>query len=329
MNRFICLIAFVFLFAGCTGFPGPARAAPEKVTVGIYVNDIQEIDLRSHNYRMDFYMWFRWRDPELKPYETAEFMNAFMPVDHVRAELYDAPQKMPDGSLYMVIRNQGQFSVKFPLQRFPFDRQVLRVDIEDSLSPAADLEYVADDTEGPGRAVILNSGITLPGFRIGAPELKVSVYPYPMNFGDISAKAPESYARVTLQVPVTRPWLATGIKIFLPVALIIFCTALVLFVHPSYIEGRLGVVITALLTLVALQLATGGDLPDVDYLLLTHKIYLLSYIFVIATLVQIVRMSDTVQRDQYDIVRAADGRVLKIFCVLLAAGLAIIAATAL
>ena len=31
----------------------------------------------------------------------------------IRDELYDKPQTMPDGSLYSIIRYQGQFSTKF------------------------------------------------------------------------------------------------------------------------------------------------------------------------------------------------------------------------
>lgn len=301
---------------------GDAKAAakekePEKVLVGAHINDVQEIDLQSHSYRLDLYVWFRWSDPTYEPYKSAEFMNAFEQEDHVRTPLYDEPQKMPDGSLYMIIRDQGKFSTKFPLQRYPFDRQNLIVTVEDSIYPAGELVYLPD----PETAISFNPGLYVPGFNIGKPALDISVFTYPTNFGDLREKGSSPYSRASFVVPVERPQLATGIKVFLPVALILFCTALVFFVHPAYIEGRLGVAITALLTLVALQLTTASTLPEVDYLLMTDKIYLLSYLFIIGTLTQVVRASRLVHAQKYDDVRLSDRFALGLACLLLFGGI--------
>jgi hypothetical protein len=82
-----------------------------------------------------------------------------------------------------------------------------------------------------------------------------------------------------------------SIKTFVPIMLIVVCATLVFFVRPRYIEGRIGLGITALLTLVALQLASGASLPDVDYLMMLDKIYLLAYLFIIIALARVVATS--------------------------------------
>jgi hypothetical protein len=313
----------LFIFSLLTLFLAhPAYAAPEEVIVGAHINDIQEIDLQAHSYRLDFYIWFRWSDPSFDPSKTFEFMNAFDPADHVRTPLYDAPQEMPDGSLYMVVREQGKFSAKFPLQKYPFDRQQLAVAMEDTVNPAAGLVYVPDLKAGA--PVSLSEGIKLPGFNIGLPKLTVEAVPYKTNFGDLSQPAETAYSRALFTVPVARPWLATGMKVFLPVALILLCAGMVFYVHPAYIEGRLGVAITALLTLVALQLTTASALPEVDYLLLTDKVFFLSYLFIIATLMRIVRASALVHAGNYEAVRTGDRRALLILLALFGAGIAVI-----
>lgn len=135
---------------------------PERVTIGAHINDILDVDMRNHSYRLDMYVWFRWRDPSLRPWETAEFMNAFDPSDHVRTPAYDEPQVMPDGSLHMVIRQQGKFSSKFPMHKFPFDRQMLVAAMEDSVSDVRDVVYIADRLE-KGGFISLNPEISLPG----------------------------------------------------------------------------------------------------------------------------------------------------------------------
>jgi hypothetical protein len=90
---------------------------------------------------------------------------------------------------------------------------------------------------------------------------------------------------------VTRPIVAMSIKAFVPIGLIVVCAALVFFVRPRYVEGRIGLGITALLTLVALQLTSGASLPDVDYLMMIDKIYLLAYLFIILALARVVMTS--------------------------------------
>lgn len=315
------LLLFVSFFAA------PAHAAPEKVSVGIYVADIQEIDMKTHSYRLDLYVWFRWQDPNIDPSKSAEFINMFDPADHVRTSLYDEPQKMPDGTYYAIVRDQGKFSSKFDLKDYPFDYQTLPIIIEDNVHESDEVAYVPDtSTENP---ITLNPEIYLPGFDIWDGELQVSDFNYPTNFGDLRASDKPDYSRATFLIPVERPWLGTGLKIFLPVLLILLCTALVLNIHPSYIEGRLGVVITALLTLVALQLTSASGLPEVDYMLMTDKIYLLSYLFIIATLIQVVRHSRAVHEKSFDAIAQNDIRARNLLCAVMLAGLITVVITTL
>jgi hypothetical protein len=50
---------------------------PTEVRVGALVNDIQQLDLQSHSYNVDLYMWFKWKNPDIDPSRSFEFMNAF------------------------------------------------------------------------------------------------------------------------------------------------------------------------------------------------------------------------------------------------------------
>jgi hypothetical protein len=260
---------------------------PVKVMVGAYINDIQQLDFKTNNYAVDLYIWFRWKSPDLDPSKTMEFMNRYASDDNLREELYAKPETMPDGSLYAIIRYQGKFSTNFALENYPFDTQVLTVVMEDTVS-GADKEVYVPDGEN---AVSLDPEITLPGFKVGKPTLSVADNTYPTNFGDISQPAGDTYSRLTLSIPVTRPVIAMSVKTFVPIVLIVVCAALVFFVRPRYVEGRIGLGITALLTLVALQLTSGAALPDVDYLMMLDKIYLLAYLFIILALARVVATS--------------------------------------
>lgn len=266
------------------GSPAPK---PEQVIVGAYVNDIQQLDFKTNNYVIDLYVWFRWRSPDIDPSKSMEFMNRYASDDNRRDVLTEEPEEMPDGSLYSIIRYQGLFSTKFPLEAYPFDTQKLTVIMEDTLAGAAEQVYVADGAT----PVMVDPVITLPGFRVGKPTMRITTNTYPTNFGDLSVGEADPYSRIVISIPVTRPVIAMSLKTFVPILLIVVCASLVYFVRPRYVEGRIGLGITALLTLVALQLTATAGLPDVDYLMMLDKIFLLAYVFIIVALARVVATS--------------------------------------
>lgn len=283
----------------------PAAAAetskPDEVTVGIYLNDIQQLDLQAHSYNMDFYVWMRWKNPEITPNASIEYMNPFELWGHVATPLYETPQDLPDGSKYMAIRYQGKFNSKLPLEKYPFDNQTLIVEFEDGSAGADKIVYVPD-----AKPITINPELTLPGYVVGTPTLAIAKRPYPTTFGDTSLTAPEPYSRVTLSVPVHRPTWTYAMKIIFPIFLVAACAALVFWIHPSFVEARVGMGITALLTLVALQITTNSQLPEVDYLMMIDVLYIAAYCYVIASLAQVVRTSWQAFREDDDLAIASD-----------------------
>jgi hypothetical protein len=266
--------------------PKPEVATPDVVRVGALINDIQQLDLQSHSYNVDMYIWFKWKNPDIDPSSSFEFLNAFELWGHILTTEYGEPVKLPDGSLYQVIRNQGKFNAKLPLEKYPFDTQDLTVAMEDTSADASEVVY-APDLEDP---ISISDDLVIPGWEIGEPTLSVIDNQYDTNFGD-PRFGNLTYSRAIFNLPVTRPEGTYALKLLLPLLLVALTASLALFVHPRYVEGRIGIGITALLTLVALQITSNSSLPEVDYLILLDKIYIASYAFVVLTMVLIVRNS--------------------------------------
>jgi hypothetical protein len=214
-----------------------------------------------------------------------EFLNAFELWGHTLTHETSKPERLPDGTYYQVVRNQGKFNTKLPLGRYPFDEQSLRVLVEDSHADEGSLRFVPDTDP-----VALSADLTIPGWDVGKPRLRVVSNRYASNFGD-PRFGNIRYSRVVLELPVTRPTGTYALKLLLPMLLVALTATLALVVHPRYVEGRIAIGVTALLTLVALQLTSNASLPEVNYLLLLDKLYILSYAFVVVTLAVIVRNS--------------------------------------
>ena len=287
-NPFVVIVLAAWAWAGLAMGAAAQTAArpPDKVVVGIYVNDLQNVDLARHSYVVDLYIWFRWANRDLDPPKTMEFMNIFPTEERIQTLIFDKHQDQPDGTLYNVVRYQGAFSSKFRLTGYPFDTQQLVVAVEDSELGDENLVYMADDNP-----ITVNPEITLPGYVLGKPEIKFAPKPYPTFFGDLSNPDTTAYSRVTLTIPITRPWVSGVVKTLLPIFIAILCAALALYIHPYHVESRVGLVITALLTLVALEFTAAADLPTVGYLMLTDQIYLLSFGYMLAVLARVVNAS--------------------------------------
>lgn len=289
--------------------PAAAPATPQQQAVevytGIFINDIQDIDFRTNSFTADFYVWFRWKDEALDPSKSMEFMNRYQPTEHLRESLHEVPKVMPDGSRYAIVRSQGRFSAKFDMETYPFDEQRLAITFEDTVNGSTRQVYAPDVP-----AVTLNPDLRLPGFRIGKPKLVIIDNLYPTNFGDKTVAEQESYSRATLYLPISRHLDALSLKMFVPVILIIFCSVLALFVRPAYVDGRIGLAITALLTLVALQLTSGSSLPDVDYLMTIDMVYLVSYAFILLVLLRIASTSWWADNEAHAAVAAKTDRRL-------------------
>jgi hypothetical protein len=259
----------------------PAPVGPAEVKIGLYVNDIQTIDLRNYSFVADVYVWFRDSDPAIVPGDTFEWMNMFGPDQHVQTSTYEAPQPQPDGSEYEVFRHQGPFAAKFSIGTYPFDRHTLTIEIEDRQWEANRLVYVADE-------VVLNPGIKLPGFIIGEATLEIVNRPYATAFGDLASPEASPYSRAVVSIPISRPVWSGIVKALLPVFIVVLVAAAALLLSPSHVEARVGLSITALLTLVALQLSATSGLPEVGYLLMLDQVYLASYGFVLLVVAMLV-----------------------------------------
>ena len=302
------LLALIAALSLPLGLPASAHAdtGPDKVTVGVFINDLQDIDLSSENFTADLYLWMRWKNPNINPSATLESMNSegtqnttSSPSGGLSGEpLFDAPVGMPDGSKYMVLRYQGVFSRKMSLEKYPFDTQVLEMVFEDKQSDSSEIQFVPDTTP-----ISVNDGgaMSIPGYLLGTPSLQVVAHKYPTNFGDLRANPDTPYSRIIVALPVTRDVLPYLVKIVLPIFIVILITSLIYMLPARLEEARTGIGVTAMLTIVALQWTSDSALPSVEYLTLLDVVYIISMVYILAAMAYTVLAS---RRNRHEMAEA-------------------------
>ncbi|MGL4768372.1 MAG: hypothetical protein ACRCV6_09900 [Formosimonas sp.] len=271
----MCLIGCLLGLSNAFAQQNPAPpTTPSEVSVGMYLNDIQAIDLKLHNYLVDFYVWYRWKNPDLDPASSIEFVNHSESWSTVSTSSYDKPIQLADGSFYQVTHVQGKMSKKMDLHDYPFDQQTIRIIMEDTASDTGTLKYVVDK-------VSVNSELKLPGFLYRSPILTATDYTHQTTFGDPRSSTASTYSRLTLDLPISRPHVNAFMKNILPILLAVICCSLAFLLHPSLVDSRFQIAVVSLLSIVALQMTSAQDLPTIEYMTLLDKLYVIGYFYCI------------------------------------------------
>ena len=76
--RFKWLILFIMFtaFLVTLAFSSNAKASsgiPVHVKVGVWLVNVERVDLAANSYRVDFYLWFRFNSSEISLEEVEEF----------------------------------------------------------------------------------------------------------------------------------------------------------------------------------------------------------------------------------------------------------------
>jgi len=229
-----------------------AQAAPEKVNVSLYLLDISRYDVKTGEFTADFYLDFRC-DANCSP-GNFEFMNG-------RATSISKDIDTPTEKFYRV---QGAFVSPVNLEQYPFDRQGIRIILEDKLKTARELQYVADDS-GSG----VDGSTISPGWEIRSWNAAVDEHYYkPYN---------ETYSRYAFSVGIERVRLNALLKTFIPLFFIIFITLASLYLPPDEMGFRIAIGGSTLVTTVLLHLSLLSEIPPTPYLTFTDKFMFLSY----------------------------------------------------
>jgi hypothetical protein len=288
-----CLLAFAVSMMSAAGQAAPAASCPapgppspgkktpkQTVVVGLYLNQVAAIDIKSNTFLADFYLWFRWQG-EIDPTQSWELVNAVETWDFVKEPVYRDDEGearvelLPDGCKFQQYHVQGRFTHPFHLADYPLDRQELSIRLEDSVYDDDELAYLADLKDSR-----VNPDMDIPGWIIHQRRFEIDARTYASAMGDPRLEGLRcSQFRATLSLG--RPLVGYLSKTLVPIAFVVLITLLTFFISLRYYEGRLGLAVTTLISAVALQLTTSADLPQVGYLVLVDKLYNLSYVLIL------------------------------------------------
>ena len=266
-----------------------------RVSVGIWMVDITNIDSAQQNFTAEVALVLRWRDPRLThtgngiaryPLEQVwhprvAVVNETNSVSHKFPEVVEVE---PDGTVNYRQRYAGAFTQPLRLQSFPFDRQTFRLQLVAVRYRPNEVMFVPDRDwirNGLRQAAGVAPSITLPDWTLEKWETKPLAYALAPGF-EYSGYAFEFTASRNVQHYI---W-----KVILPLILIVAMSWSVFWVAATEVGPQLSVATTSMLTLIAYRFAIDHQLPDLPYttsldtfILMSTLLVFFSFIEVLAT----------------------------------------------
>lgn len=310
VHALAAMVIVVALLVHCKPATGAASAAPAvaeavnpllnppvndghrlPVAIAMRVINISDIDEVTQRFKMVGYLVARWTDPRLAYTRQApwdkfrtfspgeiwfprfDFVNGIVP--HSASDV--TIRVFPNGTVRYSERSSAELANTFHLRKFPFDQQTLEILIHPTVSDDQLVDLMPDRSIDPISAEprVYDS---LAQWRISAMNATVQQVP---------GMDGESVSEIRLTVEIVRHFNFYLWKVFLPLVLMVVLSWTVFWIDPDDLGSQVQISVTTILTMIAFAFAIQSNLPKVPYLTYIDVFFLICYLFVFATSIEL------------------------------------------
>ena len=257
------------------------------VYAGIDLLSVDEIDIKTSTYKVDFYLWFR--------YTPNDQDETFQPGDFIFTNAVEEPESIlireegnADGTHLKTYRVSGVFKNQFQFYEYPFDHQSLVIELRNQNATTSFIQYVVDqigmryDDDADLLVNYQENGAfeSIYGWDEKGVVVAQDIFPTYSTFGspqNFDSRVETNYSLINLNVDVQRSSLQYIIKSLLPL-LITLILAYITFFLPLGHSERMAVGSTALLTTAFFHLTLADTLPEIGYTVAMEYLFYASYI---------------------------------------------------
>lgn len=276
------------------------EAKPDTVKVGIYIVSIHDIDFKQKEFRISFWLWLKYKKPEFNFYENLEVPGAkevtksFMTVDS------------SDGKVFMQMKLQCVMKDAWKIGNFPFDKQKLRLSIENSQYDSRALVFVAD-TVGDH----YDKRFTLSGWSIDSCIISTGKKAYETAFGDETLAKPHTeYSNFRVRLSVQRDAMGLFWKLFLGMYIAFLIAYVCFYIHSDGMDSRFGLSVGALFAVIGNKYIIDSSLPETTSFTLVDTLHGLTLFFIFSVVsatawsLQLVKKGKVEQAHRFDMIMA-------------------------
>lgn len=249
-------------------------AAPDTARVGAFVISVHDINFHDKEYTVRFWLWFLYKNPDF------DFTTQ---LDIPNAKTIEPPESIidtVDGKAWVMLKMKCTMKENWSVQDFPFDKQHLRVQIENSI---LDNTVLIFDPDFKGSK--FDDEEAIDGWAIRNFEVGVRDNHYATGFGDPRpGKDNQTFSQFTIDMDIERDAWGLFMKIFLGMYIAFLISIISFTPHPSEMEPRFGLPVGGLFAAVGNKYIIDSLLPESSSFSLVDTLHALTFIAIFGTL---------------------------------------------
>lgn len=290
------VVLFLFLSKSLLAQDSP----PDTVSTGIYITSIHDIDFKQKEYTITFWLWLKYKNKDF------DFLNN-LEVPHAKTVSRSfATIDSSNDKIYLLMKMQCVMKDSWRIRNFPFDKQKLRLSIENSQYDSKSLVFIRD-TVGKN----YDPRFTLSQWKIDSCRITTGINKYETAFGDPSIiGAHTEYSSYKVVVNISRN--ATGLfwKMFLGMYIAFLIAYVCFYIHTDAIDSRFGISVGALFAVIGNKYIIDSSLPETTSFTLVDTLHGLTLFFILTIIaataysLKLVKAGKGIKARKFDLVIA-------------------------
>ncbi len=236
---------------------------PDTVKIGCYLISLHDFNFRDKEFTARFWVWFLYNNKLVDLKDQIEVPNA------KTIEKTDVIIDQLDSLDWLQIKMKCTMKKSWQVADYPFDKQQLKIRIENSKFDSRSLVFVAD-TVGQE----YDAEMTVDGWTITGIHATVDTSFYATAFGDPKMSNPSTaYSRYTVDIDLKRDAWGLFIKLFLGMYVAFYIACISFLIDNDNAEPRFGLPVGGVFAVVGNKYVIDSFLPETSELTLVDLLH--------------------------------------------------------
>lgn len=235
----------------------PRFGGPTTTKVGLVISEVRDFSIQDGSFEADFFL-------SLTGDKDLPILDLVFPNGH---EVEDT--LLVDTPTFKLYRCTGKFTTAIDLRKYPFDTQMLRIEVEDAKAGVDQLLFQADSTH-----TSLSESFRIASFGVASVGGHAFKHRYPSRFDRDDLYV----SKYEFTLGLDRFATSAAFSVFVPAFIIVLISLTGLWVPPSELEVRSNAGAPMLAAAVLFHYSLIQELPATGYLTRADKLMLGVYV---------------------------------------------------
>jgi hypothetical protein len=253
-------------------FNSTSKVFAQKDTcyVGMYILSLTDFKIDDASFKADFWIWFIYDNDSLKIQDAIE-------IPHSKSiEFSNFSKEKKGGKNWAQVKCKAIINKEWDVTNFPFDKQLLSIDVEHTLNDATTLVFAADKENSK-----IDSTFELDDWKINSMNTTGHYKTYNTTFGDPVLKGSSVYPVVTTEIYMTREHSTGILGKMLTGVYVAFSIALLGFLIKPSLADRLGLCVGGIFAAVGNKYIIESIVPSSTANTLLDSIHNLTFVSIL------------------------------------------------